>query len=59
MKEYFAEVTHLKQFHYDPLYITQLNIVAKDTDKTVVQAIPAYDFSDPMNKLWFGVDQTI
>ena len=60
-KGYFADVTHLKPFYYDPLYINPPNIAGKDTEESVVQAVTAHDFSDPMNKWmvqWFGVDQT-
>ena len=50
-KEYYADVTHLKPFYYDPLYITPRNIATKDTAENVVLAVSADDFSDPMNKL--------
>jgi len=56
-----ADVTHLKPFYYDPLYITPLNIATKEADENVFQAVTAHDFGDPINKLWlvqwFGFDQ--
>ena len=45
-KEYMADVTHLHPFHFDPNYVTPLNIVVKDTDKHVYKKIVAHDFND-------------
>ena len=49
-KEYFADITHLKPFFFDPPYITPLNIATRD--ESVVLQILEHDFSDMENKLW-------
>ena len=51
-REYFADITHLKTFYYDPDVVTPLNIAARDSDESVVSDILEHDFSDPKNKLW-------
>ena len=50
-REYFADITRLKPFYYDPDFVTPLNIAARDSDESVVSDILEHDFSDP-NKLW-------
>jgi hypothetical protein len=59
-KEYFADVTHLKPFYFDPDYVTPLNIATRDTDESVVLRILDHDFSDTTDKRWlvewFGAD---
>jgi hypothetical protein len=58
--EYYADVTHLKPFYYDPTYVTPLNVAVKDSAETIVESILAHNFDDPNNKLWlvrwFGND---
>jgi len=51
-REYFAVITHLKPFFYDPDFVTPLNIATWDSDESVVSEILEHDFSDPNNKLW-------
>jgi hypothetical protein len=51
-KEYFADITHLKPFYFDPNYVTPLKIATRDTDECVVLQILEHDFSDTENKLW-------
>ena len=38
-KEYVVEVTYIRPLYFDPNYVTPSNVVVKDTDKTVVDAI--------------------
>jgi hypothetical protein len=60
-KEFFADVTHLRPFYFDPDFVTPLNVAAKDTDEHVVKKILRHDFSDPANKRWlvlWAVDET-
>jgi hypothetical protein len=33
-REYFADITHLKPFYYDPDFITPLNIAARDSEES-------------------------
>jgi hypothetical protein len=51
-REYFADITHLKPFYYDPDFVTPLNIAVRDSEESVVSEIVEHDFSDPTNKLW-------
>jgi len=51
-KEYFADITHLKPFYFDPHYVTPLNVATRDMDESVVLQILEHDFSDTENKLW-------
>ena len=53
-KEYFADVTHLRPFYYDPKFVTPINVAARDTNEYVVKRILKHDFTDPNNKLWLG-----
>ena len=40
-KEYFADITHLKPFYFDPNFVTPLNIAIRDMDECVVLQILA------------------
>lgn len=51
-REYFADITHLKPFYYDPDFVTPLKVSARDSEESVVSEIVEHDFSDPTNKLW-------
>ena len=51
-REYFADITHLKPFYYDPDFVTPLNIAVRDSEESVVSEIVEHDFSDPTNKQW-------
>jgi len=51
-KEYFADITHLKPFYFDPNFVKHLNIATRDTDECVVLQILEHNFSDTDNKLW-------
>ena len=52
MREYFADITHLKPFYYNSESVIPLNIAARDSDESVVSEMLEHDFSDPENKLW-------
>jgi hypothetical protein len=51
-KEYYADVTHIKPFYFNPNYVTPINIATRDTDETVVEKILDHNFDDTNNKLW-------
>jgi len=41
----------LEPFYYNPDFVTPSNIVARDSDESVVSEILKHHFSDPKNKL--------
>ena len=54
-KAYVVEITHIRSFYFGPAYITQLNIVVKDTDETVVEMRSRATrllVSNPQDKKW-------